>query len=173
MDTAEVAMGSFARPAASPMTVRLTDVTVDAVTGTVSCAWSWRGAEVASIAPRSQADVPSELPQPKLKPGAPPLAGIASSRRVASGTLPPVVHSLTVHWAACPRSLVDWAGATLTQRLGWVVCCTVLAPLCELVAVCAGVVVGVLLGVGVGLALGVALAEALTMARVVVADADG
>jgi hypothetical protein len=197
MDSAAEAVGSFARLGALPMTVRLTDVTVDAVTGTVSCASIWRGADFASIAPRSQADVPSEPPQPKLMLGTPPLAGVAASRTVASDTLPPVVHSLTVHWAACPRSLVAWAAATLTQRLGCVVYCTVLAPLCVLVAVAVGVLVGVLDGggvfvgvldgVGVGVALAVALvqvalvgvpagevvAEALTMARVVVTDADG
>ena len=83
-----------------PVTVRLTDVTDVAVTGTVTCAWSCRGAEFASTAPRSHEDVPSALPQPKLKPGAPPLAGIACSWMVASGTSPPVVQALTVHCAA-------------------------------------------------------------------------
>ncbi len=99
------------------MTVRLSDLTVVAVTGTVSCAWSCRGAELASTGPRSQADVPSPLPQPALKPGAPPLAGVASSRMVASGTFPPVVQALTVHWAACPRWVLECALATETQRL--------------------------------------------------------
>ena len=61
----------------APVTVRLTDVTDDAVRGTVTCAWSCRGADFASTAPRSHEDVPLALPQPKLKPGAPPLAGVA------------------------------------------------------------------------------------------------
>jgi hypothetical protein len=83
-----------------PVTVRLTDVTDDAVTGTVTCAWSCRGAEFASTAPRSHEDVPSALPQPKLKPGAPTLGGVACSWMVASGTAPPVVQALTAHCAA-------------------------------------------------------------------------
>lgn len=40
MDSAADAVGSFARSGALPMTVRFTEVTVDAVTGTVSCASS-------------------------------------------------------------------------------------------------------------------------------------
>jgi hypothetical protein len=144
------------------VTVRLTDVTDDAVTGTVSCAWSCRGADIASTAPRSHDDVPSALPQPKLKPGAPPLAGVACSRMVASGTFPPVVQALTVHCAECPRSLLACARATATQRLTCVVWATVLAPLRELVPVAVPVGFAVRVRVGVG----VALAEALTMARV-------
>jgi hypothetical protein len=144
------------------VTVRLTDVTDDAVTGTVSSAWSCLGAEFASTAPRSQEDVPSALPQPKLKPGAPPLAGIACNWIVASGTFPPVVQALTVHCAACPRSLLACARATSTQRLTCVVCDTVLAPSCVLVPV------GVPVGVGVGFAervrLGVGVADAVTFA---------
>src|SRR6185437_165338 len=56
------------------MTVRRTELTGDAETGTVSCAWSCRGADFASTAPRSHADVPSALPPPKLNPGASLLA---------------------------------------------------------------------------------------------------
>ena len=173
-----------------PVTVRLTDVTDVAVTGTVTCAWSCRGAEFASTAPRSHEDVPSALPQPKLKPGAPPLAGVACSWIVASGTSPPVVQALTVHCAARPRSVLACALATSTQRLTCVVCDTVLAPICELVLVAVPVGVGVgfavrvrvgagvtfavtfavALGVGFGVAFGVALAEDLTMARVLVGD---
>ena len=144
------------------MTVRLTDLTDDAVTGTVSCAWSCRGADLASTAPRSHDDVPSALPQPKLKPGAPPLAGVACSRMVASGTFPPVVQALTVHCAEWPRTLLACARATATQRLTCVVCATVLAPFFLVVGVGVGFAVRVRVGVGVG----VALAEALTMARV-------
>jgi len=130
-----------------PVTVRLTDLTVDALTGTVTCAWSCRGADFASTAPKSQDDVPSPLPQPKLNPGAPPLAGTACSRRTASVTFPPVVQALTVHWAAWPRSLLACAPATSTQRLTGETSDTVLAPLCEVVPV------GVPVAAGVGLAL--------------------
>jgi hypothetical protein len=108
-------------------------LTVDAETGTVSCAWSCRGADFASTAPRSHADYPTSLPQPKLNLGAPPPAGVARSRTVASGTLPPVVQALTVHRAALPRSLLACAPATWTQRLTFGSCGTVLAPLCEMV----------------------------------------
>jgi len=163
IETVAAAVGSLARFAALPVTVRLTDVTDDAVTGTVSCAWSCRGADLASIAPRSHDDVPSALPQPKLKPGAPPLAGVACSRMVASGTLPPVVQALTVHWAECPRTLLACPRATATQRLTCVACGTVLAPF-FLVEV--GVGVGFAVRVRVRVGVGAALAEALTMARV-------
>ena len=176
-----------------PMTVKLTDVTVDAVTGTVTSAWSCRGAEFASTAPRSHEDVPSALPQPRVKPGAPPLAGVACNWIVASGTSPPVVQALTVHWAACPRSVLACARATSTQRLACEVCDTVLAPICEFVLVGvpvgvgvgfalrvrlgAGVTFAVTFAVGLGVAFGVvfgaALGEDLTMARVFVADGLG
>ena len=161
-----------------PMTVRLTDLTADAVTGTVSCAWSCRGAEFASIAPKSHEDVPSALPQPEPKPGAPRLAGVACSRMVASGTFPPVVQALTVHCAECPRSLLACERTTSTQRLTCVACDTVLAPLCELVSVAVAVavvvvvVVAVFVAVGVGFAVrvrvgtDVALFETLTRVRV-------
>ena len=105
-------------------------MTAVAVTGTVSCAWSCRGAELASTAPRSHEDVPSALPQPKLKPGAPPVTGDAWSWMAASGTFPPVVQTLTVHWAECPRSLLACVLATSTQRLTCDGSDTVLAPLC-------------------------------------------
>ena len=122
-----------------PTTVRLTDVTADAVAGTVSCAWSCRGADLASTAPRSHEGVPSSLPQPKVKAGDPPLAGDACSWMTASGMFPPVAQALTLHWAECPRSLLACAGATSTQRLTCV-------PLCEMVS--AAVAVGVAVGVG-------------------------
>jgi hypothetical protein len=160
------------------MTVRLTDLTADAVTGTVSCAWSCRGADFASTAPRSHEDVPSALPQPEPKPGALPLAGVACSRMVASGTFPSVVQALTVHCAECPRSLLACERATSTQRLTCVTCDTVLAPLCELVSVAVAVLVVVFVAVGVFVAvevgfavrvrvgIGVTLFETLTRARV-------
>ena len=101
---AAAAAGSVRRLAALPVAVRVTDVTVAAVSGTVTCACSCRWAEVASTAPRSHEDVPSSLPQPKVKRGVPALAGVARSWILASGTLPPVVQAATAHWAACPRS---------------------------------------------------------------------
>ncbi|MDT7766843.1 MAG: hypothetical protein QOC63_6263, partial [Mycobacterium sp.] len=113
-------------------------------------------------------------PQPAPKPGAPPLAGVACSRMVASGTFPPVVQALTVHRAECPRSLLACERATSTQRLTCVACDTVLAPLCELVsvAVAVPVLVVVFVAVGVGFAVrvrvgsDVALFETFTRARV-------
>jgi hypothetical protein len=97
MATVAVAVGFFGRYGALPATARRTDVTFDAVTGTVSCAWSCRCVDCASTAPRSHEDVPLPLAQPKLKYGAPPLAGVARRWMVASGTLPPVVQAVTVH----------------------------------------------------------------------------
>jgi hypothetical protein len=180
IDSVAAAAGSLGRSAALPVTVRLTDVTADAVTGTVSCAWSWRGADLASTVPRAHEDVPSALPQPKLKPGATPLAGLAASLMTASVTFPPVAQALTVHWAGCPRSLLACARATSTQRLTCVACGTVLATSCAVVPVAVGVGLALRVRVGVGVALdvvgvadGVGLAEALTIARVCVADGDG
>jgi len=154
-------------------------VTADAVTGTVSCAWSCRGAEFASTAPRSHEDVPSALPQPKLKSGAAPLTGDACSWMAASGTFPPVVQTLTVQWAECPRSLLACVLTISTQRLTCAGSGTVLAPLCGLVLVGVGVGVGVpvTVRVGVGAALavvfGVALAVAFAVALEVAGVADG
>jgi hypothetical protein len=90
-----VASGSFFKWAALPMTVSVTDRMVD-VAVTVACACSWRSADRASIAPRSQDGVPSLLPQPKLNCGV-TLAGEACSRMVASGMFPPVVQAVTTH----------------------------------------------------------------------------
>ena len=56
------------------------------------------------------------LPQPKLKCG-PRFAGAATSRTVASGTFPPCVQALTIHWADCPRLMLARVGCTATQRL--------------------------------------------------------
>jgi len=184
-----------------PVTVRLTEVTADAVAGTVSWAWSCRGADLASTAPRSHEGVPSSLPQPKVKTGDPPLAGDACSWMTASGMFPPVAQALTFHWAECPRSLLACAGATSTQRLTCVVCDIVCASLCEMVSaavavvvavgvgfalwvclwvrlcvgLCAGLCAGLCLGLCVGLddeVVGVGLSEALGVV-VWVADADG
>ena len=93
------ALGSVARVAALPIAVRLTDLTVAAVTGTVSWACSCRWADFASTVPRAHEEVPSSLPQPKLNPGAPPTVGVARSRTITSERFPPVVQALTVHWA--------------------------------------------------------------------------
>jgi hypothetical protein len=90
------AFGSLGSLAALPITVSLTDVTADAVTGTFDCAWSWRCTEFASIAPRSHAVVPSLLPQPKLNLAA-ALAGVTCRRTIASGMFPPVVQALITH----------------------------------------------------------------------------
>jgi hypothetical protein len=99
----------------------------------------------------------------------------------ASGTFPPVVQTLTVQWAECPRSLLACALAISTQRLTCAGSGTALAPLCGLVLVLvlAGVGVGVsvtvCVGVGAALAvaLGVALAVALAVALEVAGVADG
>jgi hypothetical protein len=161
------AMGSFDRLAVLPVTVRRTDVTVEAVTGVVSCAWSCRCGAVASSGPRSQEEVPSSLPQPKLNPGVPPSAGVACSCRVASGRFPPVVQALMVHRAACPRSLLACELVISTQRLACATCITVVAVF---VLVAVPVAVGVPVDVGVGVAAGVAVAEVVV---VLVGDADG
>jgi hypothetical protein len=150
-----------------PMTVRLTDLTADAVTGTVNCAWSCRCADFASTAPRSHEDVPSLFPQPKLNRGAPPLAGVAFSRMVASGRFPPVAQALTVHWAGRPRSLLACARATSTQRLTCAACGTVLAPPCEPVPVAVAVAVGVDLGSAVRVRVGTGVADEVVSAAVV------
>ncbi len=115
-----VAAGSNAKLAALPVTVRLTAVTVVAVGGTVTSAWNCRWAEVASTAPRSHKDVPSLVPQPKLKTGAPAPA-VDCSWILASGTLPPTVQAPTAHWDACPRSLLCCSGRIPTHRLTGVV----------------------------------------------------
>jgi hypothetical protein len=96
MATVVDAVGSVGRLAALPVTVRRTDVTVEATT-VVSWAWSCRCGALASIGRRSQEEVPSSLPQPELNLGDPPLAGVACSCRVAWGRSPPFVQALMVH----------------------------------------------------------------------------
>ena len=106
MAMAEDAVAAGSKLAALPMTVSWTEVMRDAEAGTVSCTWSCCGAACASTAPKSHDDAPLPCAQPALKEGAPPFGGVAWRRRVASGTNPPVAHALTVHCAACPRSLL-------------------------------------------------------------------
>jgi hypothetical protein len=110
------AAGSLARPAALPVTVRPTVVTVVARSGTVTSASNCRCAELASTAPRSHADVPLPLPQPKVKVGVPAPA-VDCSWSLASGTLPPTVQAPTTHCDACPRTLLCCSGITPTHRL--------------------------------------------------------
>jgi hypothetical protein len=120
MMTEAAAAGSVARLAALPVTVRLTAVRVAAVRGTVTSAWNSRWAELASTAPRSHADVPSPLAQPKLKVGIPAPA-VDCSWILASGTLPPTVQAPTAHWDACPRSVLCCRGRIPTHKLTGVV----------------------------------------------------
>jgi hypothetical protein len=110
------AAGSLTRPAALPVTVRPTVVTVVARSGTVTSASNCRCAELASTAPRSHADVPLPLPQPKVKVGVPAPA-VDCSWILASGTLPPTVQAPTTHCDACPRTLLCCRGITPTHRL--------------------------------------------------------
>jgi hypothetical protein len=84
------AAGVVGRLAAVPVTVRLTEVMVVAVAGTVTSAWNSRWAEVASTAPRSQVAVPLPAAQPKVKVGA-PAPVLDWSWILASGRLPPTV----------------------------------------------------------------------------------
>lgn len=172
------AAGSSGRLAALPTTVNLTDFTVDAAAGTADSAWSWRCADVASIAPRSHDAVPSSLPQPKLNFGA-TLDGVACSRRIASLRLPPVVQALTTHWMVAPRSLLDSEGVISTQRSTWEAvsaCASVRAFAVALEAVLEGD--GLCFGCGEldGLAFEEALGQALPLALfcgVVLAEALG
>lgn len=166
--TVVVASGSFTRLAVVPTTANVTDFTDDAVTGTVSCAWSWRCAEFASTAPRSQMEVPLSLPQPKLKPGAPPLAGVARSWRAASAASPPVVQALTVHWTECPRSTLGCVRTIATHSSTGVLgaLCSVCAAVGCVVTVAAGWAVTVVTGCPVRVRAGDGVTD-------VVADAGG
>jgi hypothetical protein len=107
------------------------------------------------MAPRSQVDVPSALPQPKLNPGASPAAGVARSRTTASGTLPPSAQTLTVHWAGLPRSLLFCSRASLRQRLGGAVPAAV-GPAVVAAAVVAATVTAAVVAVALGAASAVA-----------------
>lgn len=115
-DSVADATGSLGRCAALAMTFSRTDVTVVAVTGTTTCACSCRFVDLAAISPRSHDAVPSWEPQPKLNVGD-RLAGTVTRRMVASGTLPPFVHALTVHVPAWPRSMLLSPCCTATHRL--------------------------------------------------------
>jgi hypothetical protein len=195
------ASGSVRRFVALAMAVRLTDEAAVAVRGTGTCAWSCRCAEVAFTAPRLHEDVPSLFPQPKLKLAVPLPVGVVSSWICTSGTLPPVVHAATAHWAAWPGWRLCCKGATSTHTLtGAVLALTMAAVkttrLDALPAVAtaaglgAGVDVGVaveagvaVVGVGVGVAVVVetvavgaavvAVAVGVAVALVVVGDAVG
>jgi len=114
--TEDDAAGDRVRPAALPVTVRLTALRVVAVSGMLTCAWNSRWAELASTAPRSHADVPLPAAQPKVKVGVPAPA-VDCSWSLASGRLPPWVQAPTSHWAACPRSVLCCRGTTPTHRL--------------------------------------------------------
>src|SRR6202042_379059 len=98
-----------------PDTVRLTAVTVVAVTGTVTSAWNKRWVDAESTAPRSQVDVPL-LAQPATKAGAPAPALDCSVMRV-SGRLPFSVQAPTSHWEACPRTVLCCRGRIATHKL--------------------------------------------------------
>jgi hypothetical protein len=113
-------VGSLARLAALPVTDRLTEVTVVAVSGTVNAAWNSRCPELASTAPRSHTFVPSPLEQPKVKAGV-PVPAVDCSWSLTSGRLPPTAQAPTAHWVACPRSLFCCRGRTPTHKLTGVV----------------------------------------------------
>jgi hypothetical protein len=93
----------------------LTDVTADAVTGTATCTWNWRGEDCASTVPSLHTDVPSPLPQPKLKNGVPTAAGATVRDSAVTCAFPPVVQAVTVHPAVRPRSLLACADVTSMQ----------------------------------------------------------
>jgi len=127
------------------------------------------------------------VPQPKLNVGF-RLAGAATRRTVASGTLPPVVQAVTVHKADCPRWMLVCEGCTATQRLTCAAGVVVAARATALpfvgslvVADGLGVLVGVdfadalavvvvFAGVGVGVLVAVGVAEDFADALVVVVD---
>jgi len=116
MMTAADAFGAVGRSGEVPVTVRLTELTAEAVAGTVSCARSCRRADRGSTAPRSQVAVPSALPQPKLNWGVPMVAGVACSSTVTAGTVASTAQAVTVQWACWPPSMLDGAALTATQR---------------------------------------------------------
>lgn len=101
------ARGSLGRCAALATTESRTDVSEVFVVGTVTWASSCRLTDCEAISPRSHFCVPSLVPQPKLNCVGRP-AGEASSRTMASGTLPPVVQALTIQVAGKPRSMLAW-----------------------------------------------------------------
>jgi hypothetical protein len=112
--------GFRVRLAALPLTVRVTAVTLVAVTGTLTSAWSSRCAELESTVPSEQADVPLPLPQPKVNVGEPPPA-VDCSWIEAADRVPPSAQAPTSHSAVCPRSVLCCSGTTPTHRLAGVV----------------------------------------------------
>jgi len=114
--TEAVAFGLWVRSVAVPVTVTVSEVTDEAVVGTVVCAWSCRWADVPSISPRSQEAVPSEVPQPKLNFG---VAPAAFSAMTASLTSPPVDQAVTVQVVAAPRAVDVAAVVISTHRSTW------------------------------------------------------
>lgn len=121
MATVAAALAALGSAVAVPVAVRLTDLTAEAVSGTVSRASSCRCADSGSTAPRSQDDAPSDLPQPKLNLGVPPPAGLACSLTVTAAAVAPVVQAFTVQRTCWPRSLLACAAVTSTQRVACVV----------------------------------------------------
>ena len=111
------AAGPVARPAALTEAVRVTDETVVAVSGTVTCAWNCRTAEFESTVPRAHDEVPSPPAHPTLNVGVPVPAGVVASWSVALVTEPPVVQAATAHFAAFPRATLCCEGSTATHRL--------------------------------------------------------
>lgn len=169
--TAAVAVGVVERPDAEPVTVRATDVTCDALAGTVSRTWSCRGVDCASTCPRSHADVPSPLAQPELKSGVPPEAVFAWSFRFTADASPPVAQTLTVHSAACPRTMLACPRVTSTQRLVRLVISAAILPVwVPLLAAGLGGVVVVVLGDAVGLGVVVGLGDVVGVVRVACRD---
>jgi hypothetical protein len=134
MVTVEDTRGAPATWAARPVTVRCSDDMPGlALAGPESVKWSCRGAEFASTVPRSQEEVPSELPHPKLKTAFPAAAGSARSLKLASRMLPPAAQKLIVQ----PTDLRDGSAGcpltTLTQSLAteesWLALTVVAGPL--------------------------------------------
>ena len=113
------AAGSRVKLVALPVTVRLTDVVLVAVTGTFTSAWSSRWAELESTVPSAHADVPLPLPQPKVKVGEPDPA-VDCSWIEAADTVPPSAQAPTSHSAVCPRPALCWSGTTPTHKLAGV-----------------------------------------------------
>jgi hypothetical protein len=111
------AAGPAARPAALTEAVRVTDETVVAVSGTVTCAWNCRTAEFESTVPRAHDEVPSPPAHPTLNVGVPEPARVLASWTVALVTEPPVVQTATAHVAALPRATLCGEGSTATHRL--------------------------------------------------------
>ena len=171
------AAGSVRRFAAPMVAVRLTDETAAAVSGTVTCAWSCRCAEVAFTAPRLHEDVPSLVPQPKLKLAVPLPAGVASSWIVTSGTLPPVAQAATAHCAAWPSSRLCCKGTTSTHTLTGAVLAAVFAETMAAVKTTRSDALPVVpmaagdgAGVGVGVDVGIAVVDVDVGVAVVAGD---